>query len=128
MDLLRKSRYRTLLIFYSAYEISTFHKKVPPPKEILEDVSAKGGDLLNRTLENFDRPINREAENLANGFENENDNSDQERQRTPSKEDKMEIDDPGSTGGRVTRGEIYCQESSYRISLSPRCERFNVCC
>jgi len=84
-----------------AYEISTFHKKEPPPKEILEDVTAKGGDLLNRTLENFTPRISREAENLVNG----DDDSDME-QKTPGQE-KMDVDEPGSTGGRVTRGKSH---------------------
>lgn len=85
---------------YSAYEIATFHKREPPPKEILEDVSAKGGDLLNRTLENYAPRASREAENLANG-----DRSDSEDEHnTPKDGDKMDIDEPGSTGGRVTRG------------------------
>jgi len=84
-----------------AYEISTFHKKEPPPKEILENVTAKGGDLLNRTIENYTPRISREAENLVNG----DDDSDME-QKTPS-QDKMDVDEPGSTGGRVTRGKSH---------------------
>ncbi|CAI4219939.1 unnamed protein product [Parascedosporium putredinis] len=37
----------------AAYEIKTIHGKEPPPKEILEDVTAKGSGLLKRTRENF---------------------------------------------------------------------------
>lgn len=37
----------------AAYEIKTVHNKEPPPKEILEDITAKGASLLTRTLENF---------------------------------------------------------------------------
>ncbi|KAG5931612.1 hypothetical protein E4U53_001687 [Claviceps sorghi] len=37
----------------AAYEIKTIHNQEPPPKEILEDVTAKGASLLSRTLENF---------------------------------------------------------------------------
>lgn len=43
-------------IFYknlAAYEIKTIHKKEPPPPEILEFTTAKGGSLLTRTVENF---------------------------------------------------------------------------
>src|SRR4051794_8153774 len=43
-------------IFYrqlAAYEIKTEHGKEPPPPEILEFTTAKGGSLLTRTLENF---------------------------------------------------------------------------
>ncbi|KAF1982097.1 hypothetical protein K402DRAFT_341103 [Aulographum hederae CBS 113979] len=82
----------------ASYEIKHFHGKEPPPKEILEDVTAKGGDLLNRTLENYVRPSNREADNLMNG----NDSDDSEDGKTP-RDDHMDIDDPGSTSGRVTR-------------------------
>ncbi|PFH56268.1 hypothetical protein XA68_16789 [Ophiocordyceps unilateralis] len=37
----------------AAYEISTIHGKEPPPKDILEDVTAKGASLLTRTRDNF---------------------------------------------------------------------------
>ncbi|KAM0331479.1 hypothetical protein ACHAQA_003155 [Verticillium albo-atrum] len=37
----------------AAYEISTVHGKEPPPKDILEDGTAKGGSLLTRTRENY---------------------------------------------------------------------------
>ncbi|OAA61092.1 chromatin remodeling complex subunit [Niveomyces insectorum RCEF 264] len=48
--------YSLKLAYYknlAAYEISTVHKQEPPPPEILEHISAKGGNLLTRTLENF---------------------------------------------------------------------------
>ncbi|KAL3962533.1 hypothetical protein ACCO45_004056 [Purpureocillium lilacinum] len=37
----------------AAFEISTVHGKEPPPKDILEDVTAKGANLLTRTRDNF---------------------------------------------------------------------------
>ncbi|KAM3460436.1 hypothetical protein MY5147_004729 [Beauveria neobassiana] len=37
----------------AAYEIKTVYGKEPPPKDILEDVTAKGAGLLTRTRENF---------------------------------------------------------------------------
>ncbi|CEJ90921.1 Putative RSC complex subunit Rsc9 [[Torrubiella] hemipterigena] len=37
----------------AAFEIKTVHGKEPPPKEILEDVTAKGANLLSRTIDNF---------------------------------------------------------------------------
>jgi hypothetical protein len=86
-----------------AYEISTFHKREPPPKEILEDVSAKGGDLLNRTLENYTVRAIREADNLGGG--SQEGGSDDEH-KTPNASEKMDVDEPGSTGGRVTRGRL----------------------
>ena len=39
----------------AAYEIKTVHGQEPPPKDILEDVTAKGSGLLKRTRENFQR-------------------------------------------------------------------------
>ncbi|KAL2264667.1 hypothetical protein VTJ83DRAFT_7177 [Remersonia thermophila] len=55
-------------IFYknlAAYEIKTIHNKEPPPPEILEFTTAKGGGLLTRTLENYARskPDTREGSN-----------------------------------------------------------------
>ena len=84
-----------------AFEILDIHKKEPPPKEILEDVSAKGGDLLNRTVENFQKPVSRVQ---PNGVHEES--PDAEGDETPMKE-KEEPEDPGSTGGRATRGWSY---------------------
>ncbi|GKT86318.1 arid bright dna binding domain-containing protein [Colletotrichum tofieldiae] len=46
---LKEKYYKNL----AAYEIKFVHGKEPPPKDILEDVSAKGGGLLSRTRENF---------------------------------------------------------------------------
>jgi chromatin structure-remodeling complex subunit RSC9 len=37
----------------AAFEIRTIHNQEPPPKDILEDVTAKGAGLLTRTRENF---------------------------------------------------------------------------
>lgn len=89
---------------FRAYEISTIHNREPPPPSILEDVSAKGGDLLNRTVENYFPTGSREPDRLRNG-ESDSEESDEngEPKKTP-KPDKMDMDEPGSTG-RVTRGE-----------------------
>jgi chromatin structure-remodeling complex subunit RSC9 len=81
-----------------AYEISTEHKREPPPPSILENVSAKGGDLLSRTVENFFPPTSRETERLR-GEDDSEDDSDGE--KTP-RDDKMDVDEPGSLG-RSTR-------------------------
>ena len=83
----------------SAYEIKMIHGQEPPPVSILESLTAKGGDTLGRTLENFQPPQPRT--DLANGASE----SEDEGTRTP-KEEKMDIDDPGSGGGRVTRGSL----------------------
>ena len=80
---------------YSAYEIKTIHNQEPPPKEILENLTAKGGDLLKRTVENFRPPSGN------HGNAQDSDGSADE-SRTP-KEEKMDVDEPGS-GGRTTRG------------------------
>lgn len=37
----------------AAYEIKFIHNQEPPPKDILEDVTAKGAGLLTRTRENY---------------------------------------------------------------------------
>ncbi|KAF2449398.1 hypothetical protein P171DRAFT_469459 [Karstenula rhodostoma CBS 690.94] len=85
----------------AAYEISTIHKREPPPKEILEDVSAKGGDLLTRNAENYFRPLSRETERLRGDDESEDSEGDGE-SKTP-RENKMDVDDPGSLGRRSLR-------------------------
>jgi chromatin structure-remodeling complex subunit RSC9 len=67
-------------------------------------VSAKGGDLLTRTVDNFFPPPSRETERLRNGDgeeDSEEEESDGDVKRTP-KDDKMEVDEPGSVG-RSTR-------------------------
>jgi len=104
----------------SAYEISTYHKREPPPKEILEDVTAKGGDLLNRTVEDYWGSSGRQADDDAD--EKEGDGS-PEQQKTPSG-DKMEVDEAGSTGGRVTRGMCACIALLCALLLPPS---FRVC-
>lgn len=50
----------------AAFEISTVHGKEPPPKDILEDVTAKGAGLLTRTRENF-RPKRESAVGTDSG-------------------------------------------------------------
>ncbi|KAI9844638.1 MAG: Chromatin structure-remodeling complex protein rsc9 [Sclerophora amabilis] len=93
---LKSAYYRNL----AAYEISNFHGREPPPREILEDISARGSDILHRTVENFKPHGIREQSNLVNG--DGSDGSEDEQQNTP-KDEKVDTDDPGS-GGRVTRG------------------------
>jgi chromatin structure-remodeling complex subunit RSC9 len=70
----------------------------PPPKGILEDVSAKGGDLLTRTVENVFPYGSREAERLRNRYEEEDDNDNEK----AAKDDKIDVNEPGSVG-RSTR-------------------------
>jgi len=79
-----------------AYEIKTQHNQTPPPVEILEDLTARGGDLLNRTLENY-------AYRASNALANGESNDESDHTMTP-KGDKMDGDEPGSISGRVTRG------------------------
>jgi len=104
----------------AAYEISTVHGRTPPPKEILEDVSAKGGDLLTRTTDNFLAPVSRDAERLetAEGVgdgdgDGEDDQNDDDQDgngsgsgsgsaRQTPRDDKMDVEEPGSIG-RTTR-------------------------
>ncbi|KAI4137715.1 MAG: hypothetical protein LQ341_005016 [Variospora aurantia] len=76
----------------AAFEIKDHHHKTPPPKDILEDLTARGGDLLTRTVENFRQAPAEDAE--ASG---------EEEVSTPNG-NKMDIDEPGSGTGRSTRG------------------------
>ncbi|KAJ4417957.1 hypothetical protein N0V85_001634 [Neurospora sp. IMI 360204] len=79
-------------IFYknlAAYEIKTVHNKEPPPPEILEFTTAKGGSLLTRTLENFT------ARSLKGDKEDSGDDG------TPSRE-RSTVDTPNSA--RASRG------------------------
>ncbi|KAF2153151.1 hypothetical protein K461DRAFT_320851 [Myriangium duriaei CBS 260.36] len=82
----------------AAYEISEHWKEDPPPKEILEDLTAKGGNIRGRTLDTFERPGNRETEKLANG-----DDSDVDEDSSTPKAEKTEVDDTVTTG-RSSRG------------------------
>lgn len=78
------------------------HNRDPPPREILEDITAKGGDLLHRSVENFKPPVVRLS--LTNG--QDSDGSGGEESKTP-KEEKMDLDEPGSggLGARTSRGQ-----------------------
>jgi chromatin structure-remodeling complex subunit RSC9 len=82
----------------AAYEISTIHGKEPPPKEILEDTTAKGGGLLTRTLENYRPSARRETGQLGNDHSEASGDD-----GTPVRERNGSEETPGS-GGRVTRG------------------------
>ncbi|GIZ39585.1 hypothetical protein CKM354_000296400 [Cercospora kikuchii] len=96
-----------------AYEISTHWGKEPPPKEILEDVTAKGGNVMTRTLENYERPKGRDGEGMQNGEGSEG----SPEQRTP-KDVKSELaDEPGSATGRSTRG--LRQQPPQRVLFQP---------
>ncbi|TVY84820.1 Chromatin structure-remodeling complex subunit rsc9 [Lachnellula suecica] len=79
----------------AAYEIVEIHKKEPPPREILEDLTAKGGALLTRTLDNY-KPARRETLGPDHSEASGDDG-------TPSRERNASEEAPGS-GGRVTRG------------------------
>lgn len=84
-------------VFYknlAAYEISTIHKKEPPPREILEDTTARGGSLLTRTMENW-QPSARKEQSALNDQEASGDDG------TPSRDRNESEEAPGS--GRATR-------------------------
>ena len=87
-------------VFYkylAAYEIATFWGETPPPPEILENLTAKGGDLRTRTIQNFPIPGLREPGALGDGAD-----SGDEEQSTP-RADTMDVDEPGSAGRYSTR-------------------------
>ena len=79
-----------------AYEILDIHKREPPPKDILEDVTAAGGNLLTRTRENYKKSSSRD-ERLGDGAEL--DASSDDVLQTP-RGDRMDVDDPNSATGR----------------------------
>jgi chromatin structure-remodeling complex subunit RSC9 len=83
--------------YLAAYEISTIHGKEPPPKEILEDQTARGSGLLGRTMENYKPATRRETTALGN----ESDASGED--GTPVR-DVNGGDEVSGSGGRATRG------------------------
>ncbi|KAI7613916.1 hypothetical protein KC319_g19984, partial [Hortaea werneckii] len=85
-----------------AYEISNHWQKDPPPKEILEEVTAKGGNVMGRTMENFVKPPTREEkEQAAEGSEH----GTSPEQKTPKAESAAaDGEDPNSAAGNRTRG------------------------
>ena len=84
------------------------HGKEPPPVEILENLTARGGNIVNRTTENF-QPVTKT--NLGNESDSENEES-----KTP-KEDKMDLDEPTS-GTRSTRGTSLILDTGAFVDMS----------
>ena len=79
-------------VFYknlSAYWIARAHKQEPPPREILEDRTAKGAHLLTRTVENYDTPIKSASAIPKRAVEVNG--------------DKMDVDSPDGAAGRTSR-------------------------
>lgn len=91
-----------------AYEISTHWGKEPPPRDILEDITAKGGNVMGRTRENFQLPG---KETFALRGSGEEGTSDRIRGEGDTKAD----DDPGS--GIRTRG--LRQQPPQRVLFQP---------
>ncbi|KAK0945515.1 Chromatin structure-remodeling complex protein rsc9 [Friedmanniomyces endolithicus] len=89
-----------------AYEITHHWEKEAPPKEILEEVTAKGGNVMGRTLENYARPPAKEETSLSGGDGGGNgEGSDASpEQKTPKFEKAEDAEDPGSASGRTARG------------------------
>ncbi|KAL8728104.1 MAG: hypothetical protein Q9166_005629 [cf. Caloplaca sp. 2 TL-2023] len=77
----------------AAFEIKDRYNKEPPPKEILEYITARGGDLLTRTVEIYRQPTVEDAEPSGD-----------DEVTTPNGGDRMDLDEPGSGTGRSTRG------------------------
>ncbi|KAK5113339.1 hypothetical protein LTR62_003438 [Meristemomyces frigidus] len=85
-----------------AYEITNHWQQEPPPKEILELVTAKGGNVMTRTMENFAKPASKEE--LGLGGSQDGEGSPEQLQKTPKVEATTEgAEEPGSGGGRTTR-------------------------
>ncbi|OQO03909.1 hypothetical protein B0A48_10551 [Cryoendolithus antarcticus] len=83
-----------------AYEITNHWEKEPPPKEIVEEVTAKGGNVMSRTLENFVKPPSREEKLAGDGDASDGSPS----QKTPKEEKGDPSEEPGSATGRTSRG------------------------
>ena len=95
-----------------AYEIVTYWGEEPPPREILEDISAKGGDLRSRTLQNFLPPASRDVGNDSTMVESTDqaEHTDEpitpKRERLDSEKQEMEkngSEEPGSASRYSTR-------------------------
>ncbi|KAI1000521.1 hypothetical protein K3495_g7672 [Podosphaera aphanis] len=95
--------------YLAAYEISTHWGEEPPPKEILEDLTARGGGLRSRTLANFVPPVKKDG-GINEFSEASGDDA------TPSRERNASEDIPGSIG-RGTRG--LRQQPPQRIIFQP---------
>jgi chromatin structure-remodeling complex subunit RSC9 len=78
----------------AAYEISTIHGKEPPPKEILEHQTAKGGALLTRTMENYS--MSKSVPNDQSEVSGDD--------GTPARGERNGSEETPGSGGRVTRG------------------------
>ena len=98
-----------------AYEIKTLRGREPPPIEILEKLTAKGGDILSRTVENFRPP---QKSTMFNG----DSESGGEGSKTP-KDEKMDIDEPSSLG-RSSRGESMSKLMILQCTGSPPAHPF----
>jgi hypothetical protein len=85
---------------FRAYEIKYHWREEPPPPEILENLTAKGGDVRKRTLESFNIPGSRETGLLADGVE-----SAEDEQKTPKVGNGTEAEEPGS-GGRYPTSKL----------------------
>ncbi|EXJ91295.1 hypothetical protein A1O1_04405 [Capronia coronata CBS 617.96] len=79
----------------AAYEIATYWGEVPPPKEILEDLSAKGGYLRTRTLENYPIPNSHAVESTMT---DRPESPVEEEAHTTPKRTKTETEEPESAG------------------------------
>jgi hypothetical protein len=114
----------------AAYEIKRVHKQEPPPKSILENETAKGGELLTRTLENY-TPRSAQKSYVPNGVDgHDSEMADEfDTNRTP-KADRIDAEDPSSTG-RVTRGrsrsQAWLNNTINKLQVFVRLQRSESC-
>lgn len=95
--------------YLAAYEISTHWGEEPPPREILEDLTARGGGLRSRTIMNFVPPVKKDG--VTNDFSEASGDD-----GTPSKDRNTSEDTPSSIG-RASRG--LRQQPTQRIIFQP---------
>lgn len=84
--------------YLAAYEIATHWNEKPPPPEILENISAKGGNLRGRTLENYQ--VSGPRESLV---PMDHESSSDEESKTPKREPTENEEQPNSGGRYPTR-------------------------
>lgn len=97
-----------------AFEITDFHKKTPPPKSILEDLTAAGGDVASRTLENFHPK--KSYDSAPGSRETSHDVG------TPNRDTKAEDGGTPSSSNRAARGlrSQPLQTTRYQPETAPR--------
>lgn len=100
-----------------AYEIKYHWREEPPPPEIVENLTAKGGDVRKRTLDNFNVPGTRETGLLADGLE-----SVEDEHKTPRVGNTMENEEAGSAGRYSTSKDFRFHRKTPMLGCAGVCQ------